>query len=204
MSCAGSRAAEILRRRLQGWESRRPGQSRRKRRLFGRIPRGQKTRARRENLALGRSLRWRVRRRRQARLWPLHLGRALGFCGGPLRGRIREGQAQRLRPLRLGERRQLRRAVEGRRGGGTRDADDDREIPSDSFVAMSKPGLKLCHESTVGAGFKEWTEGETQSVDQGARRVSVRVTRVGPTPFVVAGTRVATGDVVWDDPLNWS
>ncbi len=74
---------------------------------------------------------------------------------------------------------------------------------NESLAAMSKPGVKLCHESNVGAGFKEWTEGEAQSVDQGTRRVSVRVTRLGPTPLVVAGTRVAIGDVVWDDPLNW-
>jgi len=74
---------------------------------------------------------------------------------------------------------------------------------NESLAAMSKPGLKLCHESTVGAGLKEWTEGETQSVDQATRRVSVRVTRLGPTPLVVAGTRAAIGDVVWDDPLNW-
>ena len=74
---------------------------------------------------------------------------------------------------------------------------------NETLAVMSKPGLKLCHESTVGAGLKEWTEGETQSVDQGTRRVSVRVTRLGPTPLVVAGTQVAIGDVVWDDPLNW-
>ena len=74
---------------------------------------------------------------------------------------------------------------------------------NESLAAMSKPGLKLCHESTVGAGSKEWTEGETQSVDQATRRVSVRVTRLGPTPLVVAGTRVAIGDVIWDDPLHW-
>jgi hypothetical protein len=74
---------------------------------------------------------------------------------------------------------------------------------NESLAAMSKPGVKLCHESTVGAGLKEWSEGETQSVDQATRRVSVRVTRLGPKPLVVAGTRVAAGDVVWDDPLNW-
>jgi len=74
---------------------------------------------------------------------------------------------------------------------------------NESLAAMSTPGMKVCHESTVGAGLKEWPEGEAQSVDQGTRRVSVRVTRLGPTPLVVAGTRVAIGDVVWDDPLNW-
>ena len=74
---------------------------------------------------------------------------------------------------------------------------------NESLATMSTPGMKVCHESTVGAGLKEWTEGEAQSVDQGTRRVSVRVTRLGPTPLVVTGTRVAIGDVVWDDPLNW-
>src|SRR5258706_5622887 len=74
---------------------------------------------------------------------------------------------------------------------------------NEALAAMSKPGLKLCHEATVGSRAKEWAQGEAQSVDQGTRRVSVRVTRIGPTPLVVAGTRAAIGDVVWDDPLNW-
>ena len=74
---------------------------------------------------------------------------------------------------------------------------------NESLAAMSNPGVKLCHESTVGAGLKEWTEGETQAVNQSARQVSVKVTRLGPRPVFVAGTRVAAGDVVWDDPLNW-
>ena len=74
---------------------------------------------------------------------------------------------------------------------------------SESLAAMAKPGVGLCHESTVGAGAGEWTEGETLAVDQGARRVEVRVTKLGAKPLFVAGTRVAAGEVVWDDPLNW-
>ena len=73
---------------------------------------------------------------------------------------------------------------------------------NESLAAMAKPGAKLCHES-VGVGLKEWTEGETQTVNQGTRQVSVKVTKLGPTPLVVAGTRVAVGETVWDDPLNW-
>ena len=74
---------------------------------------------------------------------------------------------------------------------------------NESLAAMAKPGVGLCHESTVGVGAGEWTEGVTLAVDQGARRVEVRVTRLGPKPLFVAGTQVAAGDVVWDDPLNW-
>ena len=74
---------------------------------------------------------------------------------------------------------------------------------SESLAAMAKPGVKLCHESTVGVGAGEWIEGETLAVDQGARRVEVRVTRLGPKPLFVAGTKVAAGDAVWDDPLDW-
>jgi hypothetical protein len=74
---------------------------------------------------------------------------------------------------------------------------------NESLAAMVKPGLRLCHESTVGAGLKEWAEGETQAVNQGTRQVSVRITKLGPRPLVVAGARVAVGDMVWDDPLNW-
>ena len=69
--------------------------------------------------------------------------------------------------------------------------------------AMEKPGVKLCHESAVGAGAKARTEGETQGVNKDARQVSVKVTRLGAVPFRVAGAEVAVGEVVWDDPLNW-
>ena len=74
---------------------------------------------------------------------------------------------------------------------------------SESLAAMAKPGVKLCHESTLGVGLKEWTEGETQAVNRDTRRVSVKVTKLGAGPLFVAGTRVAVGEVVWDDPLNW-
>jgi hypothetical protein len=69
--------------------------------------------------------------------------------------------------------------------------------------AMANPGVKLCHESTVGAGLEKQTEAETQAVNSATRQVSVRVTKVSATPVLVAGTPVAVGNVVWDDPLNW-
>src|SRR5258708_12507076 len=71
---------------------------------------------------------------------------------------------------------------------------------SESLAAMAKPGVKLCHESTVGVGAGEWIEGETLAVDQAARRVEVRVTNLGPRPFFVAGTKVAPGHAVSADP----
>jgi hypothetical protein len=72
-----------------------------------------------------------------------------------------------------------------------------------SLEAMAKPGVKVCHESTVGAGAKSRTEGETQGLNKDARQVSVKVTKLGSAPTFVAGTEVAVGDIVWDDPLNW-
>lgn len=72
-----------------------------------------------------------------------------------------------------------------------------------SLEAMEKPGIKLCHESTVGAGAKGRTEGETQGLNKNARQVSVKITQLGPVPPRVAGAEVAMGEVVWDDPLNW-
>ena len=74
---------------------------------------------------------------------------------------------------------------------------------NETLAAMAKPGVKLCHESAVGAGSREWTEGETQAVNPDTRRISVKVTKLGPRPLFVAGMRVAVGEVVWDDPLNW-
>jgi hypothetical protein len=73
----------------------------------------------------------------------------------------------------------------------------------ESLAAMAKPGVKLCSESTVGTGSKERTEGETQSVNQSTRQVSVKLTRQGPAPLVVFGTQIAVGETFWDDPLNW-
>ena len=72
-----------------------------------------------------------------------------------------------------------------------------------SLEAMAKPGIKLCHESSVGTGASARTEGETQAVNKEARQVSVKVTRLGSTPAWVAGAQVSVGQVVWDDPLNW-
>jgi hypothetical protein len=73
---------------------------------------------------------------------------------------------------------------------------------TESLAAM-KPGTKVCRESDLGAGSKEWAEGEVRGVNPGARMVEVRLTKPGPAPLVVAGTRVAVGEAVWDDPLNW-
>ena len=72
---------------------------------------------------------------------------------------------------------------------------------TESLAAMAKPGVKLCSEASLGS--KERTEGETQAVNQNTRQVAVKATKIGSTPLVVAGTRVAPGEVVWDDPLNW-
>jgi hypothetical protein len=69
--------------------------------------------------------------------------------------------------------------------------------------AMDKPGVKLCHESKLGIELKAWIEGETQAVNPTTRQVLVRVTKLGQASLVVAGTQVAAGEVVWDDPLNW-
>ncbi|HMH17926.1 MAG TPA: hypothetical protein VK572_07225 [Burkholderiales bacterium] len=74
---------------------------------------------------------------------------------------------------------------------------------NESLAAMAKPGVKLCHESTVGVGSKDWTEAETQSVNQGTHQVSVKLTKQGPVPLVVSGAPVAVGETFWDDPLHW-
>jgi hypothetical protein len=71
-----------------------------------------------------------------------------------------------------------------------------------SIEAMAKPGVKVCHESTVASGEVR-TEAATLEVDQATRLVSVRISKLGSTPVLVAGTPVAVGDVVWDDPPHW-
>jgi hypothetical protein len=72
-----------------------------------------------------------------------------------------------------------------------------------AMEALAKPGVKACHESVIGSGSTAATEGEVESVNQAGRQVSVKVTKLGPAPARVAGTPVAVGDVVWDDPLHW-
>ena len=69
--------------------------------------------------------------------------------------------------------------------------------------AMEKPGIHVCHESAIGTGAAQRTEGETQVASKDARQLSVKITRVGPSPTLVAGSPVAVGDVVWDIPLHW-
>ncbi len=73
----------------------------------------------------------------------------------------------------------------------------------ESLAAMGTPGTKLCRESIVGIGLKEWAEGEAQAVNQNAFQVSVKITKLAQTPLVVAGAEVSVGETVWDDPLNW-
>jgi hypothetical protein len=72
-----------------------------------------------------------------------------------------------------------------------------------SLAVLAKPGVKVCHESIIGAGADTGTEAETQAANPATRQISVKVTKLGPMPAVVAGTPVAVGDVVWDDPLHW-
>ena len=72
-----------------------------------------------------------------------------------------------------------------------------------SLEGMAKPGTRLCHESSVGTPPAAWIEAEVQAVNQQARQVSVKLTKLGSMPLKVAGTQLAVGDVVWDDPLNW-
>jgi len=69
--------------------------------------------------------------------------------------------------------------------------------------AMEKPGIHVCHESAIGTGAAQRTEGETQGASKDAHQLSVKITRVGPSPPLVAGSPVAVGDVVWDIPLHW-
>jgi hypothetical protein len=72
-----------------------------------------------------------------------------------------------------------------------------------SLEAMGTPGVRLCHESAIGGGAGARTEGRSVEVNPVARQVSVRITAVGAAPVLIAGTAVAAGDVVWDDPLRW-
>jgi hypothetical protein len=73
----------------------------------------------------------------------------------------------------------------------------------ESIAAMADAGVKVCRESTVGTGAEERTEGEVQEVNQTSLQVAVRITRSAETPLIVAGSEVALGQTVWDDPLNW-
>jgi hypothetical protein len=73
----------------------------------------------------------------------------------------------------------------------------------EAMSAMAKPGVKVCRESSVGIGLKEWIEGETQTGDPAAFRVAIKVTKLSQTPLVVAGAAIGLGETVWDHPLNW-
>jgi len=72
-----------------------------------------------------------------------------------------------------------------------------------SLEAIGKPGVRVCHESAIGADAKNWTEGEIQGVNPEAQLISVKVVRLGSSQPVVAGVRLAAGETVWDDPLHW-
>ena len=70
-------------------------------------------------------------------------------------------------------------------------------------LAAMKPGIKLCRESDLGTGAKDWAEGEVRAVDPAAHAVQLLYTKPGPAPLAVAGKRLGVGETLWDDPLNW-
>jgi hypothetical protein len=72
-----------------------------------------------------------------------------------------------------------------------------------ALEVMATVGLKLCRESVLGIGVRERVEGESQGVNKELRQVSVKITLLGQTPLLVAGTPVKLGEIVQDDPVNW-
>jgi hypothetical protein len=74
----------------------------------------------------------------------------------------------------------------------------------EAIRAMEKPGLKLCREASKGIGLKEQILATTVAVNAARQIVSVRITKLGQVPLVIAGSQVKEGDTVWDDPLNWT
>jgi hypothetical protein len=74
----------------------------------------------------------------------------------------------------------------------------------EAIRAMEKPGLKLCRESSKGIGLKEQILATTVAVNAAAQAVSIRITKLGQAPLIIAGSQVKEGDTVWDDPLNWT
>lgn len=70
--------------------------------------------------------------------------------------------------------------------------------------AMEMPGTRVCNESAIGKSGAPRAEGETQGENKETRQLSIKITRAGAPPARVAGSPVAAGDVVWDDPLHWT
>ena len=72
------------------------------------------------------------------------------------------------------------------------------------MIAMAKQNIKLCREATLGIGLRERIEGLTQGINPQTLQVAVKVTKLGESPLVIAGNTIKVGEIVWDEPLEWT
>ena len=69
-------------------------------------------------------------------------------------------------------------------------------------AAVAKEGQKVCREMAVGIGGRDWVRGVV--VATSADKVGVRIDEPGAFPHLIAEVEPRQGDVVWDEPKNWT
>jgi len=68
--------------------------------------------------------------------------------------------------------------------------------------AVAKQGQKVCRRMAVGIALDEWLRGVVVAI--GPRKVAIRIDDPGHYGEEVAGVPVKKGDVVWDEPEQWT
>src|SRR5205823_11997135 len=75
------------------------------------------------------------------------------------------------------------------------------QFEKEARAAVAKEGQKVCRETQVGIGGRDWIRGVV--VATGEDQVAVRIDDPGRQPHVVANVEVHSGEVVWDVPQAW-
>jgi len=76
-----------------------------------------------------------------------------------------------------------------------------RKFAEEAMKAVGKPGQAVCREMPVGIALSEWIHGVVVGVS--GDKVGIRVDDPGHGQ-VVAGVELRAGDVVWDQPTEWT
>jgi len=72
---------------------------------------------------------------------------------------------------------------------------------TETLVAVTKPGIKVCRALPVGIAVRDWIRGEVTAVD--AERIEVRIDDPGKQPHVIDSRPLAKGMRFWSEATEW-
>jgi len=73
---------------------------------------------------------------------------------------------------------------------------------TETLVAVTKPGIRVCRALRVGIAVRDWIRGEVMAVT--ADRIEVRIDDPGRQPHEVGGRPLVKGMTLWSDAVEWT